>query len=160
MTGEPGTTPRRAVLVMGITGVAAGALAGCQVYGDSNPPPPPPPPPAATEGDGGGDDGGGGTPVASTGDVAVGGGLILADQSLVITQPEEGTFKGFSAICTHQGCVVSSVSDGTINCNCHGSRFSIVDGSIVQPASGVAADEQDPLPEAGITVNGDTIELG
>lgn len=142
---------RRAVLAVGAVGVA-GALAGCQVYGGQEPPPPPPP--------AGGEDGGsGGAAVASTGDVAVGGGLILADQNLVITQPTEGEFKGFSATCTHQGCTVSEVTDGVIVCNCHGSQFSIADGSVVQAAQGLSADQQAPLPPAGIAVDGDSITL-
>ena len=47
----------------------------------------------------------------------------------MVTQPTEGDFKAFSAVCTHQGCVVSSIQEDEIDCNCHGSRFSIVDGS-------------------------------
>ncbi|OLT09507.1 hypothetical protein BJF78_30580 [Pseudonocardia sp. CNS-139] len=41
-------------------------------------------------------------PVATTADVPVGGGLVLAEQDLVITQPTAGEFKAFSATCTHQ----------------------------------------------------------
>lgn len=63
-------------------------------------------------------------------DVPVGGGKIYADQKVVVTQPTRGTFEGFSAICTHQGCLVSTVADGTINCTCHGSRFSIQNGAV------------------------------
>jgi Rieske Fe-S protein len=63
-------------------------------------------------------------------DVPVGGGKIYADQRIVVTQPTEGTFEGFSAVCTHQGCLVSTVSDGTINCSCHGSKFSIQNGAV------------------------------
>jgi Rieske Fe-S protein len=97
--------------------------------------------------------------IAATGDVAVGGGLVLEDYNLVVTQPAEGDFRGFSATCTHQGCLVSEVNDGTIDCLCHGSKFSIEDGSVVQAAQGLSADEQPPLPQAGIIVNGDSIEL-
>lgn len=64
-------------------------------------------------------------------DVPVGGGTIYPDEKVVVTQPTEGDFKGFSAVCTHQGCLVSTVADGTINCTCHGSKFSIEDGSVV-----------------------------
>ncbi|WP_395691808.1 Rieske (2Fe-2S) protein [Nocardioides sp.] len=78
-------------------------------------------------------------------DVPVGGGTIYADQKVVVTQPSQGDFKGFSAVCTHQGCLVSNVEGGTINCTCHGSKFSIDDGSVVNgpatsglPAVGVA----------------------
>ena len=63
-------------------------------------------------------------------DIPVGGGKILASQGVVLTQPTAGTVKGFSPICTHQGCTVSTVSGGTINCPCHGSRYSITDGSV------------------------------
>jgi Rieske Fe-S protein len=92
--------------------------------------------------------------------VEVGGGIILGDQGVVLTQPSSGEFKGFSATCTHQGCTVSSISDGTINCPCHGSRFSIEDGSVVQAASGLTTDTQAPLPEVPINVDGDSILSG
>jgi Rieske Fe-S protein len=61
----------------------------------------------------------------------VGGGKILADKKIVITQPRAGSFEAFTAVCTHQGCTVSSVSGGTVNCPCHGSKFSIANGSVV-----------------------------
>jgi len=68
--------------------------------------------------------------LAKASDVPVGGGVILADKAIVITQPTKGTFEGFSAICTHMHCTVGSVSGGTINCPCHGSMYSIKDGSV------------------------------
>jgi Rieske Fe-S protein len=76
--------------------------------------------------------GSGQTPsLALISDVPAGGGKILADKKIVITQPRAGSFEAFTAVCTHQGCTVSSVSGGTINCPCHGSRFSISNGSVV-----------------------------
>ncbi len=84
-------------------------------------------------------------------DVPVGGGRILGAEEIVVTQPEEGEFRAFSAICTHQRCLVSEVADGTINCPCHGSRFRIADGSVERgPAT-------EPLPEERITVDGNTV---
>jgi Rieske Fe-S protein len=104
-------------------------------------------------GKGGSGGGNGGIDLGPASDVAVGGGAIYADQNVVVTQPSQGDFKCFSAICTHQGCPVQSVSGGTINCNCHGSRFSIQDGSVVQgPATA-------PLPEKKVTVKGGEITL-
>ncbi|MBB5787337.1 Rieske 2Fe-2S domain-containing protein [Jiangella mangrovi] len=148
-------TPRRHVLVLGAAGVVTAAT-GCTVYGDEDPPAPRP----TADGDGsGGDGGGGGSAVATTGDVEVGGGLILADQGVVITQPTAGDFRGFSSVCTHQGCTVTSVGDGTIDCACHGSRFSIEDGSVVQAAAGLSPDDQDPLPEVAVSVDGDQISI-
>jgi len=58
----------------------------------------------------------------------------------VITQPQAGTFEAFTAVCTHQGCIVNSVSGGTINCPCHGSKFSIANGSALNgPAASALA---------------------
>ena len=92
--------------------------------------------------------------LATTAEVPDGGGKIIDGKNIVITQPEAGTFKGFSAVCTHQGCIVSTVSGGTINCPCHGSRFSIKDGSVVNgPATS-------PLPPVAITVDGTSIVQG
>ena len=89
--------------------------------------------------------------LALTSDVPVGGGKILADKKIVITQPRAGSFEAFTAICTHQGCTVSSVSGGTINCPCHGSKFSITNGSVV---TGPAASSLAPV---GIKVQGTSI---
>jgi Rieske Fe-S protein len=84
-------------------------------------------------------------------DIPVGGGKIFDVQNIVVTQPTAGQFKAFSATCTHQGCQVGSVQGGSIHCPCHGSQYSIVDGSVkVGPASR-------PLPEKSATVQGDTI---
>src|SRR5688572_23233833 len=37
-------------------------------------------------------------------DVPVGGGTVLTEEKVVVTQPTKGEFKAFTAICTHQGC--------------------------------------------------------
>jgi len=102
--------------------------------------------------DGGGAAGAAGLVAAA--DVPVGGGVVIKDEELVVTQPSEGTFKGFSAICTHQGCLVTDVSDGQINCNCHGSAFSAEDGSVVNgPATS-------PLSEVQVSVKGGQVVQG
>ncbi len=91
--------------------------------------------------------------LASTSDIPVGGGTVIAGKKVVVTQPVSGTFAAFSAICTHRGCTVNKVANGTIDCPCHGSRFAIADGSVVEgPASR-------PLARRQITVSGDAIEL-
>ncbi|MFF1897231.1 Rieske (2Fe-2S) protein [Streptomyces sp. NPDC058206] len=96
----------------------------------------------------------GGEALAKTSDIPVGGGKVFAEQKVVVTQPEKDEFKGFSAICTHMGCTVAEVSDGTINCPCHGSRYSITDAAVV------AGPAPQPLAAERITVTGDTIRLG
>ncbi|MFC5729824.1 MULTISPECIES: Rieske (2Fe-2S) protein [Nocardioides] len=89
---------------------------------------------------------GGGAGLVATSEVPVDGGVVLASEELVVTQPTAGQFKAFSAICTHQGCLVGSVSDGTITCPCHNSMFSAADGSVTGgPASA-------PLPAVPVKV--------
>jgi Rieske Fe-S protein len=91
--------------------------------------------------------------LADTSEIPAGDGKIFKNQDVVITQPAEGEWRAFSATCTHQGCTVQSISNGTINCPCHGSQFSIEDGSVVQgPAS-------EPLAEKKINVSGGKIRL-
>ena len=89
--------------------------------------------------------------IAKTAEVPVGSGVIVDE--IVVTQPSAGEFKGFSAICTHKGCTVDEVADGTINCPCHGSKFNL-DGSV---ANGPATK---PLEPQAVTVQGDSIVLG
>jgi nitrite reductase/ring-hydroxylating ferredoxin subunit len=93
-------------------------------------------------------------------DVPLGGGVILGDQNVVVTQPSKGTFEGFSATCTHQGCILASVAGGTINCGCHGSQFSITDGSNVAGPSGSPAGSVAPLPKVAVRAKGAEIVLG
>ena len=113
----------------------------------------------STGSDGSGDSGSspsdtGGTPgeaLATAADVPVGGCFVVSGAKVVVTQPSEGDFKAFTAVCTHQGCLVETSSEGDIPCPCHGSKFSLEDGS---PISGPASA---PLAAVDITVDGDTI---
>jgi Rieske Fe-S protein len=89
----------------------------------------------------------------TTAEVPVGGGFIMPNADFVVTQPTKGSYKAFSKICTHQGCPVSQIADKEIICRCHGSHFSIADGSVV---SGPA---QSPLPAATTKVSGTTITV-
>lgn len=107
-------------------------------------------------GSGSGSSGGaasGPTVLGNTSDIPVGEGKIFADQKVVVTQPVAGTFKAFSSTCTHLGCTVNKVADGTIQCPCHGSKFSVADGSV----KGGPAPK--PLPAAKVTVKGSQVVL-
>jgi len=129
-------TSRRIVFQgLGALGVAA-ALAGCGGGGSGSAAVP-----AA------------GSALAMTSEVPVGGGIVLPDANIVLTQPTEGTFLGFSTTCTHTGTPVNEVDGMEIVCPNHGSRFSIADGSALQgPASA-------PLAAIEVSVEGDEIVL-
>lgn len=106
--------------------------------------------PSQAQGEDQGSNGDGQT-LARTSEVPVNGGTVLTEEQIVLTQPTEGEFKAFTAVCTHQGCVVASVEDGTINCDCHGSQFSAATGEVTNgPASA-------PLEEVDIQVDGNRI---
>ena len=85
--------------------------------------------------------------------IPVGGGKVFADQKVVVTQPTEGDFKAFTAVCTHKGCTVADVSGGTINCGCHGSKFDIATGEV---RNGPAAK---PLPTKTVSVTGEGVTV-
>ncbi|MFE7766783.1 Rieske (2Fe-2S) protein [Streptomyces sp. NPDC057438] len=109
---------------------------------------------STAEASGGSTSGGaGGAAIAKTSDIPEGGGKIFESEGVVITQPEAGQYKAFSATCTHRGCAVKSIADGVINCPCHNSNFSIADGSV---KSGPATE---PLPAKKVSVSGDSITL-
>ena len=91
-----------------------------------------------------------GAVITKTSDVPVGSGVIVED--IVVTQPSAGVFKGFSSKCTHKGCAVNKVADGTIDCPCHGSKYNL-DGTV---ANGPATQ---PLEAKDVVVQGDSIVL-
>jgi Rieske Fe-S protein len=157
MTGPDAPTSSRRAVLAGAGAACVAALSGCTAYNANNGglagAPPAQNSPAASGGSSGTGAGNGNAPdvLASTSDVPVGGGKILTDKRIVITQPHAGTFDAFTAVCTHQGCIVTTVSGGTINCPCHGSKFSIVNGSVVNgPATS-------PLAPVSIKVQGTSI---
>jgi nitrite reductase/ring-hydroxylating ferredoxin subunit len=126
--GEPeaALASRRAV----IAGACAAIVAGCTTSG------------------------GAAAALTSTASVPVGGGQVLTAKKIVVTQPTAGSFKAFTAVCTHEGCIVNAVFGGIIACPCHGSRFSIKNGSVVNgPAT-------QPLAPVAIKVEGTSIVEG
>jgi Rieske Fe-S protein len=141
---------RRTVIMN--TGLAAAAIAGlssCTTYGST--PATEPSAPAASGATSGASSAAGPLTVKEA-DIPVGSGKVFADAQTVITQPKQGEFKAFSAVCTHQGCLVETVTN-TINCPCHGSKYSITDGSVVNPPA------PKPLPPKTIQVEGETLTV-
>ncbi len=89
---------------------------------------------------------------ARTGDIPLGGGRVFPDVRVVVTQPVAGEFKAFGIVCTHDGCELDGVSGGTINCPCHGSRFAITDGSVVQGPARSALRQETVAVDGGCVV--------
>ena len=142
-----GPTRRKVLLTSGAVVAAAAVTAACGSSDSGSAAPTG----SATASSGGADAGSGAT--VETTEISVGGGAILVDEKIVVTQPKAGEYKAFTAVCTHQGCLVSSISEGNISCACHGSVFSGTDGSVVQgPATA-------PLAELTATVSGTTITV-
>ena len=149
MTELTDPTTRRAVLG-GVAAVGAGAvLAACgsdeptsSTGGGGD---------ATSDGGSSGDDGIRRGALATTDEVPVGGGTVFQKQKIVVTQPTEGDFKAFSAVCQHAGCTVGSVNGDTIQCNCHGSQYSAEDGSVKKGPAAKA------LPKKKVTVEGDKL---
>lgn len=91
--------------------------------------------------------------LAKKADIPVGGGAIIDSAKIVITQPTAGEYKAFSAVCTHQGCTVTSVEGGLIRCDCHGSQYDIATGEVKKgPATSA-------LPSKSVTVGADGISV-
>jgi Rieske Fe-S protein len=87
----------------------------------------------------------------SASQVPVGGAAIVGD--VVVSQPTAGFYKAFSAVCTHQNCLVSKIEGTTITCTCHGSQFSAADGSVITGPANRA------LAAKTVTPSGDTLTI-
>ena len=147
----PAPTRRRVLAIAAVTGAGGALVAACGGGGSSG---------SASGGSSSGAGGASSNPapassagaaLVATAKVPVNGGVILDGPKIVVTQPAAGTFKAFTAICTHQNCTVGAVKDGVITCFCHGSTYSAADGSVENgPATR-------PLDAIAVTVDGDQI---
>lgn len=158
---DPRLNRRRALAGAAVGGLSLPLLAACGGGGSSSTPAAGGASPSATAGDGASK-----TPTTSAAalvaasQVPVGGGVIISQQNVVVTQPAKGTFEGFTATCTHAGCPLNNVSGGTINCVCHGSQFSIKDGSNVTGPSGSPAGSVPALGKVAVRVQGSNVVQG
>jgi Rieske Fe-S protein len=93
-----------------------------------------------------------GEDVAALADVPVGGSIdaTINGQPALIAQPTAGQVVAFSAICTHQQCVVAAAGS-EFDCPCHGSKFDAATGDVL---NGPALE---PLSPIAVSVSGDRI---
>jgi Rieske Fe-S protein len=151
---QPTDVSRRTMLVLGSAGSAL-ALAACS--------------PSGTSGSTGSDAGSSGGEVAPSAPsapaapvevaklsaVPVGGSIsaTLSGAPILISQPTAGTVLAFTAVCTHQGCIVKPAKT-EFDCPCHGSRYDAATGDVL---SGPALRALAKIP---VTVTGDAIMAG
>jgi Rieske Fe-S protein len=152
---------RRAILTLGSAGAIGGALAlaGCAADAPSpsgsattTPPSVVEDPPASTDPTAAPDAPALGGDVAALADVPVGGSIdaTIDGQPALVAQPTAGQVVAFSAICTHQQCVVAAAGD-EFHCPCHGSMFDAATGDVIHgPAL-------EPLTPIAVAVSGDRI---
>ncbi|MFI8344563.1 Rieske (2Fe-2S) protein [Streptomyces sp. NPDC085639] len=130
-------TARRTVLTIGAAALTGGAITACGGGSGETAPqgeasgaatPPTTPAPASSEAGAPASD----KTLTKKADVPVGGGKVFKEEKVVVTQPKAGTFKCFTAVCPHQGCLVNKVENGSIDCPCHDSKFAIADGAVTK----------------------------
>lgn len=138
-----GLSRRAAIAVSG--GVAAGCallLSGCSsANGSTNPVSGKPSVDASAQP--------AGTSIVKLAEVPVGGSVAanLNGKPVLISQPEAGKVVAFSALCTHQQCVVAAAGT-SLDCPCHGSSFDAVTGAVI---TGPALK---PLPPIAVKIEG------
>ncbi|MET4781447.1 Rieske (2Fe-2S) protein [Glaciihabitans sp. UYNi722] len=147
----PSTLTRRSLITAGsVTVMGAGALvlAACSPAGAGNS--------GASDSSGGGSANtpkvDAGTEVVKLADIPVGGTAAakIGDAPVLLAQPTEGKVVCFSAICTHQGCVVDAAAK-EFDCACHGSKFEAATGKVLH---GPAVN---PLEKIAVKVSGDAV---
>jgi Rieske Fe-S protein len=128
-------TVLQSVALAGAVGVTGAGLAGCNNKVTSGGPSKP-------------------VDLGAAADVPVGGAKIYKNDKVIVSQPKKGTFKAFSAVCTHQGCLVDKVQGTTVSCPCHGSQFNAETGAVVNgPATSA-------LPSVSVKVTGGKLTAG
>jgi nitrite reductase/ring-hydroxylating ferredoxin subunit len=84
--------------------------------------------------------------VCKTTDIPIGSGkrFEVEGDSILITQPTKDVFRGFSALCTHAGFVMSTVTNSEIRCDNHGAVFNSDNGFVIKGPAQVALGNETP----------------
>lgn len=62
----------------------------------------------------------GGTALANVGGAAL---VQAGSDSFLVAQTGQGSFNAFTAVCTHEQCIVTGFQSGVFVCPCHGSQY-------------------------------------
>jgi cytochrome b6-f complex iron-sulfur subunit len=68
------------------------------------------------------------TPLANIGSAAL---VQAGNNSILVTRTGQDLFTAFTAICTHEQCVVTGFQSGVFVCPCHGSQYNS-SGAVIQ----------------------------
>ncbi len=145
--------PSRRALIAG-AGAASltGVLAACG--GDDQPPPSSSgTTPGAAPTTGGAKPPASPAPLTTKGKIPVGGAVSFGADGVIVAQPTAGKFVGFSAICTHQECVLTNIQGDKIKCGCHQSEFSAKDGRVLNGPANRS------LPKVDLKIEGENISI-
>lgn len=136
---------RRAVIASAVGVSAVTALAACTPQTTVEP--------SATESEAPTESASAPVEVCKTTDIPVGSGkkFDVSGTPILITHPSQDVFRGFSAICTHAGWVMSSIADSEITCDNHGAVFNADDGSVIKGPA------QRALGKITVEVQGDAV---
>jgi nitrite reductase/ring-hydroxylating ferredoxin subunit len=134
---------RRGVIASAVGVSAVAALSACSPEVSELTSTPEPEAPATTEP----------VAVAKTTDIPIGSGKKFDVEGIpiLITQPRAGEFRGFSAVCTHAGFVMTNMANSEIKCDNHGAVYSADDGSVLSGPAPRA------LGKVTVTVEGDDV---
>jgi len=91
--------------------------------------------------------------VCKTTDIPVGSGkkFDVSGTPILITHPSQDVFRGFSALCTHDKAVMSTVVNSEIECPVHYSVFNADNGSVIKGPA------QRALGKVTVEVQGDAV---
>ena len=88
------------------------------------------------------------SPLAATGGAA----LVNSSSGNFLVSRAGDQFTALTAVCTHEGCVVSNYQSGTYECPCHGSQYT-TSGSVTKgPATRSLAQFQTSFANSVLTI--------
>ena len=85
--------------------------------------------------------------------------LIEAQGEAIILTELSGKVIAFSNVCTHEDCDLVFEGEGKVDgdeieCDCHGSRFNVLDGSVMNPPA------TEPITVYAVRVEGNDVLVG